>query len=55
MKDLTFNEWQANLSKQLENDYRKLKLIKDEKLHKVSRIKSRGLRGVQEVRVSANK
>lgn len=31
MKDLTFNEWQENLSKQLETDYRKLKLIKDEK------------------------
>jgi hypothetical protein len=55
MKDLTFNEWQANLTKQLENDYRKLKLIKDEKLHKVPRRKSSSLRGVQEVRVSANK
>lgn len=55
MKDLTFNEWQANLSKQLENDYRKLKLIKDEKLHKIPRRKSRNLRGVQEVRISANK
>lgn len=55
MRDLTFNEWQANLTKQLENDYRKLKLIKDEKLHKVSRRKSSSLRGVQEVRVSANK
>jgi hypothetical protein len=55
MKDLTFNEWQENLSKQLEKDYKKLNLIRNEKLHKVSRIKSRGLRGVQEVRVSANK
>jgi hypothetical protein len=55
MKDLTFNEWQANLTKQLENDYRKLKLIKDEKLYKISRREPRSLRGVQEVRVSANK
>jgi hypothetical protein len=55
MKDLTFNEWQANLTKQLENDYRKLKLIKDEKLHKVPRREQRNLRGIQEVRVSANK
>jgi tRNA A37 threonylcarbamoyladenosine biosynthesis protein TsaE len=31
MKDLTFNEWQENLSKQLENDYLKLKLIRNEK------------------------
>jgi len=55
MKDLTFNEWQANLTKQLENDYRKLKLIKDEKLQTISRGESRNLRGVQEVCVSANK
>jgi len=55
MKDLTFNEWQENLSKQLENDYLKLKLIRNEKLQTVSRRKSRSLRGVQEVRVSANK
>ena len=31
MKDLTFNEWQANLSKQLEKDYKKLNLIRNEK------------------------
>ena len=46
MKELTFNEWQANLSKQLEEDYRKLKLIKDEKLSKVSRRKSTNLQRV---------
>jgi hypothetical protein len=55
MKDLTFNEWQANLSKQLENDYRKLNLIRNEKLYKISRREPGGLRGIQEVRVSANK
>jgi hypothetical protein len=55
MKDLTFNEWQANLSKQLEKDYKKLNLIRNEKLYKISRRESRGLRSVQEVRVSANK
>lgn len=46
MKELTFNEWQAHLSKQLEEDYRKLKLIKDEKLSKVSRRKSTNLQRV---------
>jgi hypothetical protein len=46
MKELTFNEWQAHLSKQLEEDYRKLKLIKNEKLSKVSRRKQTHLRGV---------
>ena len=46
MKELTFNEWQAHLSKQLESDYRKLKLIKDEKLSKVSRRKSTNLQRV---------
>lgn len=54
MRELTFNEWQSHLTKQLETDYRKLKLIKDEKLHKVSRRKPSGVRGVQEVRISAN-
>ena len=43
MKQLTFNEWQAHLSRELENNYRKLKLIKDEKLSKVSQRKSRNL------------
>jgi len=46
MKELTFNEWQAHLSKQLESDYRKLKLIKDEKLRKVSQRKSSNLQRV---------
>jgi hypothetical protein len=31
MKELTFNQWQAHLSKELEKNYRKLKLIKNEK------------------------
>lgn len=39
MKELTFNEWQAHLAKELQKNYRKLKLIKDEKLQKVSRRK----------------
>lgn len=30
MKELTFNEWQAHLAKELQNNYRKLKLIKQE-------------------------
>jgi hypothetical protein len=55
MKDLTFNEWQENLSNQLEKDYKKLNLIRNEKLQTISRRKSRSIRGIQEVRVSANK
>jgi hypothetical protein len=43
MKELNFNEWQAHLAKELQNNYRKLKLIKDEKLQKVSRRKSTNL------------
>lgn len=34
MKDLTFNEWQENLSKQLELNYKKLNLIRNEKKNK---------------------
>jgi len=55
MRELTFNEWQSHLSKQLETDYKKLNLIRNEKLYKVSRRKPSSLRGVQEVRISANK
>jgi hypothetical protein len=55
MKDITFNEWQENLSKQLELNYKKLNLIRNEKLHKIPRRKSGSLRGVQKVRISANK
>lgn len=46
MKELTFNQWQAHLAKELQNNYRKLKLIKDEKLQKVSRRKSSNLQRV---------
>jgi hypothetical protein len=35
MKELTFNQWQEYLAKELEKNYRKLKLIKDEKLQTV--------------------
>lgn len=43
MKQLTFNEWQAHLSKQLELDYKKLKLIKNDKFRKVQPRKSSDL------------
>lgn len=46
MKQLTFNEWQAHLSRELENNYRKLKLIKNEKFRKVSRRQSGNLQRV---------
>ena len=38
MRELTFNEWQSHLSKQLETDYRKLKLIKEKKTKRESLI-----------------
>jgi hypothetical protein len=43
MKELTFNQWQEHLAKELQNNYRKLKLIKDEKLQKVPRRKPANL------------
>ncbi len=46
MKELTFNQWQEHLQKELTKNYRKLKLIKDEKLQKVSRRKSANLHRV---------
>jgi hypothetical protein len=54
MKQLTFNEWQAHLSRELENNYRKLKLIKDEKLSKVSRRQPSNLPRVQAFSQDAN-
>jgi hypothetical protein len=46
MKELTFNQWQAHLSKELEKNYRKLKLIQNEKLQKVSRRESANLQRI---------
>ncbi len=46
MKELTFNQWQAHLSKELEKNYRKLKLIQNEKFQKVSRRESSNLQRV---------
>ena len=45
-KGLTFNEWQAHLSNELNKDYKKLKLIKDENICKVSRGKPSNLHRV---------
>lgn len=51
MKDLTFNEWQAHLTKQLEIDYKKLyhtsKFKNNERIiQKLPRKKTRDLRGI---------
>jgi hypothetical protein len=46
MKELSFNQWQAHLSKELEKNYRKLKLIQNEKFQKVSRRESSNLQRV---------
>jgi hypothetical protein len=51
MKELTFNQWQDHLSKQLQKDYKKLYQTSkfkpnENKFQKVSRIESRNLSGV---------
>jgi hypothetical protein len=55
MKNLTFNEWQAHIARQLEADYNKIfnqpKLQINEKFYKISRVKSESLRGVSKDRV----
>jgi hypothetical protein len=38
MKELTFNQWQEHLAKELQNNYRKLKLIKIDKKQRNSLI-----------------
>jgi len=51
MKELSFNQWQDHLSKQLQKDYKKLYQTSkfkpnENKFQKVSRIESRNLSGV---------
>jgi hypothetical protein len=55
MKELTFNEWQEHLAIELQKNYLKLNLIRNEKLQTIPRREPRNLRRVQKVRVSANK
>lgn len=45
--ELNYTQWHQHIAKQLEQDYRKLKLIKNEKvIQRISRRKSANLRGV---------
>ncbi len=46
MKQLSFNEWQKHLAKELEKNYRKLKLIKDANIQPVPQQKPANLRRV---------
>lgn len=46
MKELTFNQWQKHLAKELEKNYRKLKLIKDVNIQRVPQQKPANLRRV---------
>jgi hypothetical protein len=50
MKELTFNEWQAHITRQLEADRDKIfnqpKIQINEKFYQVSRVKSESVRGV---------
>ena len=54
MKQLTFNEWQAHLTKQLDLEWEKLKLIKNEKFRKVSCREPNNLQRVQKISKDAN-
>ena len=55
MKELTFNEWQAHIARQLEADYLKIfnqpKIQINEKFYQISRSKSKSVRGVSKDRV----
>jgi hypothetical protein len=55
MKNLTFNEWQVHITRQLEADYLKIfnqpKLQINEKFYQVSRSKSESLRGFSKDRL----
>jgi hypothetical protein len=46
MKKITFNEWQEHLTKELQKNYRKLKLIQNEKFQELSRKQSSNLQRV---------
>jgi hypothetical protein len=46
MKKITFNEWQDHLTKELQKNYRKLKLIQNEKFQELSRKQSANLHRV---------
>jgi hypothetical protein len=46
MKQQSFNDWQKHIAKELEKNYRKLKLIKDANIRTVPQQKSTNLRGV---------
>jgi hypothetical protein len=46
MKKITFNEWQDHLTKELQKNYRKLKLIQNEKFQELSRKQSSNLHRV---------
>jgi hypothetical protein len=54
MKELTFNQWQEHLAKELQENYRKLKLIKDEKLQTISPAESASVQRIQSSRIPVN-
>jgi len=55
MSQITFNEWQSHIANELQKNYKKLNLIKNENIPAVSRGQSADIRGVQKVRIPANK
>ena len=46
MKQQSFNDWQKHIAKELEKNYRKLKLIRDVNIRAVPQQKPTNLRGV---------
>ena len=54
MKELTFNQWQEHLAKELQENYRKLKLIKNEKLQTISPAEPASVQRIQNSRIPVN-
>lgn len=46
MKQQSFNDWQKHIAKELEKNYRKLKLIRNANIRTISQQKSTDLRRV---------
>jgi hypothetical protein len=54
--ELNFTQWHQHIAQQLKQDYRKLKLIKNEKvIQKIQRRKPANLHGIQKDSISVNR
>ena len=55
VKKLNYTEWHLHIARELEKDYRKLKLTKNENIQRVLQPKPEHLRGIQESSIQPNK